>query len=282
MIKAVKEIFFNVIKRQDGVALPVVLAMFVVGSLLVVPSINYVVTNLKAGSAAGEEFKAILAADAGVEDALWKIKNDAPATLPYAYQITDINGLSVDITIDSIQYISGEEIGTSGGHEEWILSECSVVYDAGIYYYTMSLTNETTKNIKIVKILIDLPAGVDYVDDSTSSNVTDPLDAEPTTISGTPGTGITLVWENTSPPGIQSETKYHLFELSGPPGIEGVEGHGFVEALSQDVGTLWISDIVPYSITAEAKDGSEEVLATIRAGVWAGGGMEISCWQVMR
>jgi hypothetical protein len=282
MIKAVKEKFLNFVKKQDGLALPAVLAMFALGSLIIVPSISYVATNLKAGMKVEEEFKGILAADAGVEDALWKIKNDIPTSFPYSYNISEVNGLSVDIEIDELDTLDGEEVGTGGIHEDWLAVESSVTYDAGIYSYLMSLTNDEPKNIKIVKILIVFPSGVDYEDDSTSSNVTDPLDANPTTISGTPSSGITLVWENDDPPIVKNETKYHCFELSGPPGIEGIEGHGFVESLSDDVGTVWISDVVPYSITAEAKDASDAVIATIRAGVWgSSSSLEISCWQVI-
>ena len=285
MLKAVIEKILCTIKRQDGVVLPSVLAMFAVGSLLIVPSINYIATNLNAGMMAEEEFKGILAADAGVEDALWKIKNDTPASLPYSYQIIDINGLSVDITIDEVDTIASEEVETSGSHTERLIVTENVTYDAGIYYYTLSLTSNHNKPIKIDKILIDFPPGVDYVDGSTSSNVTKPPDADPTTISGSPATGITVVWINDEPqPAIDSyETAYHRFELSGPPGIEGVEGHGFVEAHSQDIGTVWVSEVIPYSITAQAKDASEEVVITIKAGVWGSSTeLEISCWQVIR
>ena len=284
MIKIAKKIFSDVIKRQDGLALPAVLAMFVVGSLIMVPSVNYVVTNLKAGSTAGEEFKAILAADAGVEDALWKIKNDIPASLPYSYQITNINGLSVDITIDEVKTVAGEQVGTSGQQTDRLIVTENVTYNEGIYTYMLILTSNHNKPIKIDKILIDFPSGVDYVDDSTSSNVTKPSNANPNNISGSPTTGITVVWTNDEPqPSIPSwGTEYHIFQLSGPPDIEGIEGHGFVEAHSDDIGTVWVSEAIPYSITAEAKDASEEVLATIRAGVWAGSNLGITCWQVIR
>ena len=284
MIKAVKEKFLNLIKQQDGIALPAVLALFAIGSLIIVPSINYVATNLKAGTIALEEFKGILAADAGVEDALWKIKNDTPASFPYSYQITDINGLSVDVTIDQTGTVAGEPVGNPGAHDDRLIVTENVTYDAGIYSYTLILTSNHNKPIKIDMILIDFPPNVDYVSGSTSSNVTKPPDADPPTISGSPTTGITLVWINDEPqPAIPGwETEYHCFELSGPPGIEGIEGHGFVEAHSDDIGTVWVSEAIPYSITAQAKDASEAVVVTIRAGVWGGSDLDISCWQVIR
>ncbi|MFC1942128.1 hypothetical protein ACFLWU_02805 [Chloroflexota bacterium] len=283
MIKTLKKKLFNLIKYQDGFALPSVLAVFAVGSLLIIPSINHVATNLNAGTMAQEEYMGILAADAGVEDALWKIKNDTPASFPYSYQITGVNGLSVDITIGEIESIAGEEVGETGGHEDWLVIEKLVTYDTGIYSYAISISNNGTGNIKIAKMLIDFPSGVEYVPGSTSSNITTPADADPA-VSGSSTTGITLVWENSTPlPTISSdETEYHYFELSGPPGIGGMEGHGFVEAQRDDIGTVWDSDSIPYSITAQAKNTAEEVMATIKAGVWTGTELEISSWQVVR
>jgi len=283
MIKTIKERLYNLIKRQDGMALPAVLAMFAVGSLLIVPSMNYVATNLSAGTAAAEEFKGILAADAGVEDALWKIKNDDPDFLE-PYTITDINGLSIDIDIDEIETIAGEPVGDTGNHPDRLSANTTVTYDSGTYYYTLALTSHHNKPIKIERILIEFPAGVDYVSGTTSSNITKPPDADPTTISGSSTTGITVVWVNDEPqPAIPGYgTEYHSFELSGPPGIEDIEGHGIIEAHSDDIGTIWISDVQPHIITAEAKNASEEVVATIIAGVWGGSEvLDISYWQVI-
>lgn len=266
-------------------ALPSVLAMFAIGSLIIVPSINYISTNLNAEMKAEEEYKGILAADAGVEDALWKIKNETPASLPYSYQITDVNGLSVDITIDEVDMIASEEIGQTGDHSEWLSVNITATYDYGTgnYTYIMSLINNHTKTMKIDKIMIDFPPNVDYVSGSISSNVTQPLNDEPS-VNGSPSTGITLVWDNDTPhPSIDGgETEYHCFKLSGPPDIEGIEGHGFVEAQSEDIGTVWIMESVPYSIEAKAKDEDNSVVVAIIAGVWGSSTeLEISCWQVI-
>jgi len=261
MLKAVRELFLKIIKRQDGVALPSVLAMFAIGSLLIVPSINYIATNLNAGMMAEEEFKGIITADAGVEDALWKIKNDASNFLePYA--IADVNGLSVDVDIDEIDTLFGE-IVDPGGHSSWLVTTVNVTYNTGIYDYSLSVSNNGSGNIKVLKILIDLPPGVDYVDDSTDSEI---LDTEPA-VSGIPASGITLVWTGASPMIHAGETYYHSFQLAGPEGIEEIEGHGVVVTQREDIGTVWIGDAHPYSIIAQAKDASDEIIATIRAGV---------------
>ncbi len=269
---------------ESGQVLLAVLAMMVLGIFMVIPVLNYASTSLKTTKMYEENLKGLYAADAGVEDALWRLNYDIPASFPHSYQITDINGMSVDVTIDEVSAIVGEELGESGSHAEWLEIIRSVDYNAetGIYSYSMSLTNNGSGNMKILKILIDLPPALDYVVGSTSSNITIPSNDDPTVI-GAPDNGITLKWEipvNQAPDISVGETEEHNFQLSGPPGIEGVEGHGFVEAHRADLGTVWDSESYPYSITVQAKDDTETVVATIRAGVWQGSQPDISCWQV--
>ena len=262
----------------------IVLAMMVLGSFLVVPLLNYASTSLKITGMFEKNSKGLYAADAGVEDALWKLHYDTPASFPYSYQITDINGLRVDVTIDEVDTLIGEQLGESGGHAEWLEIIKTIDYNAetGIYSYNMSLTNNGSGNTKILRIFIDLPPDLEYVVGSTSSNITAPVNDDPTVI-GVPETGITVKWEipvNQAPDISSGETEEHCFQLSGPPGIEGVEGHGFVEAHRADVGVVWNAESYPYSITAQAKDDTDMVIATIRAGVWEGSQPDLSCWQI--
>lgn len=288
MLKSIRNILSSYVKRQGGMALPAVLVMFAVGSLIIVPSLRYVSTNVNFGNKGAEEFEAILAADAGVEDALWKIQNDVPDSLPYSYELTGINGFSVDVEIDEVSMLAGEEMVREGTQEDRLLVSSNVTYNETeeLYDYTLMFTSNHNKPIKIVKFAVYFSPGVGYVVDSTTSNITKPVDLEPV-VTGTPLTGITLIWENESPHPVLATytTEYHLFQLSGPPGMEDLimESHGFVQGLSIDIGSVWINDIYPYTITSEAKTGPEEVEASIRAGAWGGDGkiISIDCWQVI-
>ncbi|MBA7687904.1 hypothetical protein ES703_96378 [subsurface metagenome] len=209
-----------------------------------------------------------------------------PASFPHPYQLTGINGMAVNVVIDEVTTIAGEEVGSSGEHSDSLEVTSSVDYSEGIYYYTMYLTNKCTSNIKIKKILIDFPPDLDYEYGTTGGDIT----TDDPAVAGNPATGITVIWEMPTPlptiePGPdpangQYNTEEHTFELSGPPDVTGVEGHAVVEASRQDVGTVWDVDSCPYSITAQAKDANDRVIATIRAGVWQGSQPEISCWQV--
>ena len=277
-MSTVKKWLYNIITDEGGQALPIVLVLLTLGGLLIIPGLNYSSTSLKAGKIVEEKFKGFYAAECGVEDALWKLKNDAPDPLPHSYELTGIDAMSVDVTIERTEQIAGEDVENSGVHEGWLKIDKIINYASGNYSYILSVTNNGGGNMKVEKILIDFPPDVDYAVGSTSGNITfdDP------TKHGNSVVGITLVWDIPSPyftvaPGT---TENHAFQLNGPPDVEGIEGHSFVRATRDDVGTVWDSDSKPYTITAQARDSTGKLLATIRAGVWKGAGLEISCWSV--
>ena len=267
----------NLKNGEKGVTLLVVLMMMMVGSVLIVPTLNFISTSVQTGEVFEEKLKALYAAEAGVEDALWRMANAEPSYFPYPYELTDINGMTVDVLIEKITTIAGVEIGDFGGHAEWLVIEKSIIYDTGTYYYTISITNNGEGNIKIEKILIDFPPGLEYVPGSTSGDF---YNDDPTVI-GDANTGITIYWQFDPYPTVPvSETRIHSFELSGPPDVSGIEGHCCVEARRQDEGTVWDTDSRPYSVTAQARDATGTVVATIRTGFWEGGMTSITCWQV--
>ena len=269
-------------KGESGQALILALIMLALGSMFITPSLALAATTLKSGQMVEENMREIYAADAGTEDAMWRIINDPPASYPYSYEITGINGMSVSVVIEEVTSINGQTVEPPAGHVDWMEINKSIGEscnnDDCIYYYTLSLTNTGNGNISIEMILIDLPPQLDYAAGSTGGNIT----TEDPTVTGTPASGITLVWEMSAPwPTIpEGETRDHTFQLSGPPGVEGVEGHSFVQAKRGDVSTVCDADSHPLTITAQAKNAADEVVATIRMGVWEGGQLDVSCWQL--
>jgi len=265
-------------KGEEGVALLVVLVMMTVGSLLIVPTLNFVSTSVRTGEIFEEKLEALYAAEAGVEDALWVMVNDKPSSFPHSYELTGINGMTVSVVIDAVSVIAGQDVGTGGVHDEYLIITKSAVYNDGIYDYTLSVTNNGTGNVKIEMILIDFPPGLDYVWDSTGGD----LYNENPTVIGDSNTGITLFWVFIPPyPTIPEEaTRVHTFQLSSLTEISGAEGHGCIKATRQDVGTVWDSDSQPFTITAQARDTTDRVVTTIRTGFWEAGIISITCWQV--
>jgi len=277
-METVKRYLSRIFKDEAGQALPIVLAMLTLGSLMIVPTLDYTATNTKIVKMYEKKFESYYAAEAGIEDALWRINAGQAETLPYNYELTDINGMMVDISIEEVTEIAGVEIGEEGVHEGWLKISKATTYDDGIYNFVLSIKNNGGGNMKIEKLLIDCPTNLAYIEGSTSGNIT--FD-EPVVI-GTADMGITLHWDLPSPffnigPGA---TENQAFQFAGPPDIDAVAAHSVVKASREDVGTVWDADSKPYSITAQVTDNEDKIITIITAGIWKGANIEISCWQV--
>ena len=275
-----KKWFSRLNQREEGVALLLVMVMLTAGSLIIVPSLNYITTGVQSGQMYEEKMEGLYAAEAGVEEGLWRMLTDKPSSFPDSRQLADVNGMTVDVTIDVVTTVGGQDVGTGGVHDEYLDIVKNVVYDEddGEYTYQMSVTNNGTGNVKIEMILIDLPPNVDYVPGSTGGDL---YGGDPVVV-GDSSTGIILNWDLSPPyPTIpEGETREHFFRLSGPEDLAGVEGHGCVRATRQDVGTVWDTDSRPYSIIAVASNADGDVVTTMKVGLWEGGLTSIAGWQV--
>jgi len=249
-----KRILGEVKRNQKGVVLPVVLAALALGALIMVPAMSLVSTSLKAGEVAEENVKATYAADAGVEDAIWRMVNDRPSSFPYSYTLKDstnrdivINGMTVDVLVEYVSLVGGYDTGRIGVHADWLQLDKSIEYDEAqdVYVYTLSLTNVTQSGINIESMVIEPAPGLDYIPSSTTGAITH-SDPE---VRGEPGSGVTLIWAMDSPwpavpPGPdpkhgQYNTVAHSFRLQGdpalsdPPRIPGLAGFVVVTAVRQ-------------------------------------------------
>ncbi len=269
----------SVITGQSGQALLAALGMLVLSGLVMAPFLSFVSTNLKAEKMTEENVAGYYAAESGVEDGIWRLMHSPPATFPYSYQLTGINGMTVNVTIEIITQIAGEEIGAIGVHGGWLTITKTVTYNSGTYYYELFIEEAGDGNTKVEKILVDFPPEVEYITGSTSGDF---ISVDPDIV-GTSDTGITVFWDLPSPyPSIPSGGGYHNFQLTAPESLEGIEGHSFVRATREDVGTVWDADSKPYAVSAEERNAAIELLASIRTGVWksTGGYLEISCWRL--
>jgi len=116
------------IKEEKGSAFILVLIFLLVGGLIIAPLLSYMSTGLLAGHMYEEKMDALYAADAGVEDALYKIMSN-DASLPqnlgesYPYDIADVNGNSVHVEIvleETInEFLENLLGGDAGVHEDW-------------------------------------------------------------------------------------------------------------------------------------------------------------------
>ena len=94
----------RLIRDEKGQTLILALILLIVGGLIMTPLLAYMSTGLITGEVYERRTAELYAADAGVEDAIWKILNDPP-DLPWADpDIGDVNEKVVGV---SIEYGSG-------------------------------------------------------------------------------------------------------------------------------------------------------------------------------
>jgi hypothetical protein len=82
---------------EAGLALPMALVLLVTGALLIIPVLNLISTSLKTGLMVEQRTIGSYAAEAGINDAVWKYKNTAgPFVSGDSYNLT-INGMTVTV-----------------------------------------------------------------------------------------------------------------------------------------------------------------------------------------
>ncbi len=105
----------RLMKNEKGQALVLVLLLLLIGTLIVTPTLNLMGTGVKSGQVYEQKDDEIYAADSGVEDALWHIRNDVigdvlgtgyneydySTAYPYLYKLL-VNGKNVTVTIQNV------------------------------------------------------------------------------------------------------------------------------------------------------------------------------------
>lgn len=101
-----KEIVKRIIKDETGRVLELVLILLTVGGLILAPLLGLMSTGLLAGQVYERKTDELYAADAGAEDAVWKIQNQVdevkgltPCYPDWSYDMSEVNGKSVNVTI---------------------------------------------------------------------------------------------------------------------------------------------------------------------------------------
>jgi Flp pilus assembly pilin Flp len=107
-----KSIVKKLVRDEKGAALIMALILLLIGGLISAALLNYMGSGILAGEVHERRTAELYAADAGVEDAMWKIQNPdetdylpcSPGSDPKIYTITDINGREVQVTIEFVDW----------------------------------------------------------------------------------------------------------------------------------------------------------------------------------
>jgi len=101
-----KTIVKRIARDEKGAALVLALILLLVGGLISAALLGHMGAGLLAGEVYGRRATELYAADAGVEDAIWKLQNgEVPVCSgdpSRSYNITDVNGKKVEYTIEYV------------------------------------------------------------------------------------------------------------------------------------------------------------------------------------
>ena len=276
----------QIIKDEIGQALPITLALLIIGGLTIVPSLNLTFSSVKNSRMLEEGVKGTYAAEAGVEDALWSLANGVSPSSQLADNINDtqVNIQTVDKGLYTVYF--GELI-EPGEHMDYLDVTGNMTWDAGAdaYKYTITITWQAesgTPPIRLVEVGVRTPVDYSYQAGS-AANFTENLSTdEPDEILDGQGAYL-LNWEFDPPYPYVSETgpvRTQIFYISGTGSQEG--HYAWVVANRSDIGAVGEITGNAYRITATAvcPETSRTTAKIVAEAMIGGGETYITSWQI--
>lgn len=280
--------FKHVINSEKGQALPIVLALLVLGGLTIAPALNYAATSLNSGRTIEKSVNGLYAAEAGVEDALWYLENGTP---PPQQLPESINQMQVAIQSEekgTYTLYFGELI-QAGTHSDHLSVDREMVWGGGAqaYKYIITVTwqpHPGTPVIHLVEVGARLPVDYGYQPGSAASFPDNLSTNEPDEVVDEFGAYI-LNWELRSPyPSVSEDNpvQTQTFYVTGEGSEEG--DYAWVVANRDDVGAVGEINGAFYRITSTAncyEDGetTAEIVADV---VIAEETADIVSWQISK
>ncbi len=280
-------------KNESGQgALAIVLILVILGALILGPLLAYMGTGLKAGQMHEDKTQKYYAADAGIEDAMWQIKNDQLSSLfpgydpydystPYPYTLpNDVNGKNVHITIGNV-WIPKELSAPSPNQARSIIEGTEnnpppliivggisgsdpTKYQIGITY-SYDSSDPTGQNLKVTTIGIWLPPGFHY---EGNCSLASDSDTAPYAVPATPEpykSGEVVVWSFSSlalykfPPTTSGfpMVKTFTFSFTGPSGQLPGAALSWIDTTGvSGIDYTWDADKKIYEVDSTATDAT--------------------------
>jgi len=278
-------------RRERGQALAIVLGLLAIGGLTIGVSLNYTATCLKGNQIVQESTKGLYAADAGIEDTLWRLKRAlAPAT-----QLSEnISQMSVAIETDNrgtftlyfgqLIYAQPPQV-----HVDWVDVYGNITdLGGGVYKYTITVTRMPwagAQQIKIEEVGARIPVGYSYQTGSAASFPGNLSTGAPGITLDAQGAYV-LKWDPGSPRPEVSEnvsTRTQIFRITGTGSTEG--HYACMEGQPESIGKVGQIKGTRYRITAIARRAADNKgTARIRADLMikADGTISIISWKILR
>jgi len=272
---------------EKGQALPIVLALLVLGGLTVASALGYATTSLNSSRMIREDVKGVYAADAGVEDTLWLLANGLS---PSAQLTENINDMAVAIeTEESGNYTLylGEFIEPAG-HYDYLDVYGEMAWDAGTqtYDYTITVTWQSGSGYSVIhldEVGARLPMGYSYQPGSAANFAGNLSTDEPDETQDSIGAHlVNWVFETPLPKVTDNvTTQTQTFSFNGTGELEWE--YAWVVANRWDVGAVGEITGTAYQITATATNPeNNRTTAKIVADVMvAEEKTYVTSWQIL-
>jgi len=162
-----KETVKRIVRDETGRALELVLIMLTVGGLILAPLLGLMSTGLLAGQVYEMKTDELYAADAGVEDAAWKIQNQVAQVKglsqcypEWSYSIADVNGRSLNVTITYVTNMTYRVDSIAAGNGSGTRIEAYITGESvyGDYGDIMNYVLTSPGEINVAKKVIVDPA----------------------------------------------------------------------------------------------------------------------------
>ncbi|MBN2238679.1 MAG: hypothetical protein JW712_02810 [Dehalococcoidales bacterium] len=162
-------------------ALIITLGFLAIGGITIVSLINLTNTGMRAGHISDEKIRLQYAADAGLEEVLWRMQNEELPFIPgtygesTAYNLTDsINDKNVSVNVTYIWPLTGleEDIYTTSVPESLKITGGIINKTQGKYLIQISF-DETIKSVEVESISVWLPSRFEYVSGSSTGFIID-------------------------------------------------------------------------------------------------------------
>ncbi|MBI2831012.1 MAG: hypothetical protein HYX79_02005 [Chloroflexi bacterium] len=278
----------KLIYDEKGQALPIVLALLMLGGLVITPTLDFAATSLKSGRAIKTNVNGVYAAEAGVEYVLWYLKNSLspPASLPET-----TNGMSVAIqTIDNgIFTIAADQLIEMQGHTAYLAVDGTMAWDAGVQKFRYTITTNWqpgsgTPTIHLTEVGATLPLDYSYSSASAAMFASNLSGSEPNITTDARGAYI-LTWMLSTPyPEVSQSNpvRTQTFYITGTGPAEG--DYAWVGINRQDIDFIGEITGTLYLITATATNPENgKTTAIVKAdALLADSAMYIIYWQITK
>ena len=234
----------RLMRDEKGQLLIGTLLLLLIGTLIIVPTLGLMGTGITSGRVYEQKDDEIYAADSGVEDAMWRIRNDTlndtlsstgykeyDYSTSYSYPFNlFVNNKTVTVKIQNIWIPTGISAPTAQVAEQIIDDEKLIIIgypDAAASTYDIKIVYYGSSDISVKTLGIWLSSGYGYVTgSSTFEKASGKLHSVPT-VSLDKG-GYAVVWSFTSYPSLKNDftggssgnptVKIFTFQYSGPQG----------------------------------------------------------------